>query len=219
MEGWWQGFGEPPKINCKEQGLKVWENILRLFLDNAKAAIIDHFPKPRFRLILTAGDGKKKPEILTVKKTRTGHYSAVAVTNVNKIHWIADGGNRAKVLNETETHNNYKLQMYLFFCMGEDTGIIEKNGPAVFRKCLTMKEIEFMVAVSLSGAFRDGNLIPLAMPYFDIEELNFMLDSMQEWLMVYMDRKKMADVKDYFKNHYENTYNLVMTPLKAQHEE
>ena len=123
------------------------------------------------------------------------------------------------MLNETETHNNYKLQMYLFFCMGEDTGIIEKNGPAVFRKCLTMKEIEFMVAVSLSGAFRDGNLIPLAMPYFDIEELNFMLDSMQEWLMVYMDRKKMADVKDYFKNHYENTYNLVMTPLKAQHEE
>ena len=123
------------------------------------------------------------------------------------------------MLNETETHNNYKLQMYLFFCMGEDTGIVEKNGPAVFRTCLTIKEIEFMMAVSLYGAFRDGDLITMAMPYFGDEELERMLDSMQEWLTVYEEHKKMADVKDNFNNHYEHTVNLVITPLKAQHEE
>ena len=50
--------------------------------------------------------------------------------------------------------------------MGEETGIVEKNGLAVFRKCLTMKEIEFIVAVSLSESFRDRHLITLAMPYF-----------------------------------------------------
>ena len=91
-------------------------NILRPFWGDAMAEIIERFPRPKFHLILTAGDGKKKPEILTVKRTRTGHYSAVAVTNVNKIHWITDGENREKVLNETETHNNYKLQMYTFSC-------------------------------------------------------------------------------------------------------
>ena len=90
----------------------------KTFLENAKAAIVERFPKQKFCLFLTAGDGKEKPEIVTVKKTRTGHYSAVAVTNVNKIHWIAEEENRAKVLNETETRNNFKLQIYLFFCMG-----------------------------------------------------------------------------------------------------
>ena len=64
-------------------------------------------PRKGFRLFLTAGNGKEKPEILTVKKTKNGHYSVVAVTNVNKIHWIAEGENRAKVLNETESRNNF----------------------------------------------------------------------------------------------------------------
>ena len=117
MGGWWQGFGEQPKINCNED-LEIWNTTVRPFLENAKAAIIERFLKRKFRLFLTASDGKEKPEFVTVKKTRTGHYSAVAVTNVNKIHWIAEGKNRASVLNEMETHNNFKLQIYLFFCMG-----------------------------------------------------------------------------------------------------
>ena len=141
----------------------------------------------------------------------------MAVTNVNKIHWIAEEENRAKVLNETETRNNFKLQMYLFFCMGENTGIVEKNGQVVSRRCLTIKEIEFLMAVSLYGDFSDGELITMAMPYFGIEELEKLFDLMQTWLTVYEEHEKMADVKDYFKNHYEDTYNLIMTPLKAQH--
>ena len=106
---------------------------------------------------------------------------------LKKIHWIADGGNRAKVLNETESRNNFKLQMYLFFCMGEDTGIVEKNGQAVFRKKLTIKEIEFMMAVSLNENFRDGDLITMAMPYFGVQELESMFDSMQNWLTLYKE--------------------------------
>ena len=65
MEGWWQGFGEQPKINCNG-GLEVWEKTVQPFLENTKVAIIERFPKQKFRLFLTAGDGKEKPEIVTV---------------------------------------------------------------------------------------------------------------------------------------------------------
>ena len=89
----------------------------------------------------------------------------------------------------------------------------------MFRKCLTIKEIEFLMAVSLYGGFSDGHLITLlAMPYFEIEELGMLFDLMQTWLTGYEDIEKLTDVKDYFKNHYEDTYNLAMTPLKTQHQ-
>ena len=118
-------------------GVEIRENTVRPFLDDAKAAIV--MPKKGFRLLLTADDGKDKPKFLTMKKTSNGYYSAVAVTNVNKIYWIAEGQNRATVLSETESRNNFKLQMYLFFCMGEDTGIVEKNGQAMLRNKLTTR--------------------------------------------------------------------------------
>ena len=107
--------------------------------------------------------------------------------------------------------------MYLFFCTGEDTGIVGKNGQAILRKKLTIEEIEFMMAVSLNENFRDGDLITLAMPYFGVEEFESMFESMQKWLTLYEEHEKMADVKKYFKNHYEHIYNLVMTPLRIKH--
>ena len=214
MKGWWEGFGEQPKIDCSG-GVEIRENTVRPFLDDAKAAIV--MPRKGFRLFLTAGDGKDKPEFLTVKNTRNGYYSAVAVTNVNKIHWIAEGENRAKVLNETESRNNFKLQMYLFFCMGEDTGIVEKNGQAMLRNKLTTKEIEFMMAVSLSENFRHGNLLYMAMPYFRVQELESMFESMQNWLTSDKQFEKKAEVKNYLQIHYEHTYNLVMIPLQSKY--
>ena len=214
MKGWWEGFGEQPKIDCSG-GVEIRENTVRQFLDDAKAAVV--MPKKGFRLLLTADDGKDKPKFLTMKKTSNGYYSAVAVTNVNKICWIAEGQNRATVLSETESRNNFKLQMYLFFCMGEDTGIVGNNGQAMFRKKLTTKEIEFMMAVSLSETFTDGNLLHMAMPYFNVDELEKMFQSMQDWLTSDKQFEKKAEVKNYLQIHYEHTYNLVMVPLQSKY--
>ena len=41
---------------------------------------------------------------------------------------------------------------------------------------------------------------------------------MQAWLTEY-DNENLTDVKDYFKNYYEDMYKLVMTPLQTQYQQ
>ena len=119
MKGWWEGFGEQPKIDCSG-GVEIRENTVQPFLDDAKAAIV--MPKKGFRLLLTADDGKDKPKFLTMKKTSNGYYSAEAVTNVNKTCWIAEGQNRATVLSETESRNNFNFKCTCFSVWGKTQG-------------------------------------------------------------------------------------------------
>ena len=102
--------------------------------------------------------------------------------------------------------------MYLFFCLGEDAGIIVKNGVLIKRQFLTVKEVEFLVAVALSdNLIDDKELIMRAMPYFNRVELPALLEAIQTWLT---GQENLDDVRDYVTNHYQATYNLIMTPLR-----
>jgi hypothetical protein len=53
--------------------------------------------------------------------------------------------------------------------------------------------------------------------YFENEELESLIGLMQAWLTEY-DNENLTEVKDYFKNDYEDMYKLVMTPLKTQYQ-
>ena len=89
--------------------------------------------------------------------------------------------------------------MYLFFCLDEDAGIIDKNGINIKRKCLTVKEVEFLVAVALSDSLmEDKELILRAMPYFNDTDLPALFEAVQTWLT---GQENLDEVCDYVTNH------------------
>ena len=59
---------------------------------------------------------------------RSGHYNAAAVRDVTTSESIAEPLNVDCIFCETEEKQNSNLQMNLFFCLGEDAGIIVRNG-------------------------------------------------------------------------------------------
>ena len=81
---------------------------------------------------------------------------------------IVERINVDRIFHETTVHQDYNLQMYLFFCLGEDAGIIVRNGVLIKRQFLTVKEIEFLITVALSdNLMEDAEMIMQAMPYFN----------------------------------------------------
>ena len=149
---------------------------------------------------------------MTKSGKRHGHYNAAAVRDVTTSESISERLNVDCIFRETEEKQNYNLQMYLFFCLDEDAGVIDKNGINIKRKCLTVKEVEFLVAVALSDNLMvDKELILRAMPYFDDADLRDLFEAVQTWLT---GQENLDDVRDYVTNHYQDTYNLIMTPLR-----
>ena len=193
--------------------MKVWDNIVLPWFLVAKEEILQNFDEEMpFRLELNASTDNTKPGFLTKSGKRHGHYNAAAVRDVTTSESILEQLNVDCIFRETEEKQNYNLQMYLFFCLDEDAGVIDKNGINIKRKCLTVKEVEFLVAVALSDNLMvDKELILRAMPYFDDADLRDLFEAVQTWLT---GQENLDDVRDYVTNHYQDTYNLIMTPLR-----
>ena len=131
---------------------------------------------------------------------------------MNTSESIAERINVDHIFHETTVNQNYNLQMYLIFCLGEDAGIIVRNGVLIKRQFLTVKEIEFLIAVALSDKLMvDAELIMRTMPYFKRVELPALFEEVQTWLT---GRDDLEDVRNYVTNNYQETYNLIMTPLR-----
>ena len=211
MNEWWEeGLGERPKLT-RHGTYEGWDNIVLPWFLVAKEEILENFGVKQFRLELNSSIDNTKPEFLTKSGKRHGFYNAEAVRDVTTSESIAERLNVDCIFHETEEKQNYNLQMYLFFCLDEDAGIMIKNGINIKRQCLTVKEVEFLVAVALSDNFGDAELILRAMPYFKKVELPALFEAVQTWLT---GQENLDDVRDYVTNHYQATYNLIMTPLR-----
>ena len=212
MNEWWEeGLGEKP-ILTRHGTYEGWDNIVLPWFLVAKEEIKQNFGVMPFRLQLNAGTDNTKPGFLTISGKRHGHYKATAVRDVTTSESIAERINVDCIFRETEEKQNYNLQMYLFFCLDEDAGIVDKNGMCIRRERLTVKEVEFLVAVALSdNLMEDKELILRAMPYFSDADLPALFETVQTWLT---GQENLDDVRDYVTNHYQATYNLIMTPLK-----